>query len=197
MEWTLRGRLAGACNCATPCPCWFSQAPTHGTCDAIGVGIVEDGEYHGTALAGCKIGVAYRTAGRVWEGGLQLAIYLDERTPPAQSNALEIILTGRAGGLIERLFQLVSDFKGIRRTHIEIDDRSASPSFSLGTASVVPLRPVVGGDGVNPVVVDNAIMSFGGERLLATTESRFVDPELGWDWKLQHADFGPMDLAVP
>jgi hypothetical protein len=196
MDWTLSGRLAGACNCGTPCPCWFGQAPTHGTCDSIGVGIVEQGDFHGVDLAGCKLGVAYRTAGHVWEGGLQLAIYIDERTPPPQSEALGTILTGQAGGLIQRLFTLVGDFKGIKRAHIEIDDLGSKRSFKLGPARV-PLSPVLGGDRTNPVSVDNAVMAFGGERLLATTESTFSDPELGWQWELRHADFGPMNLAVP
>lgn len=195
VDWTLSGRLAGACNCGTPCPCWFGLRPTHGSCDAIGVGIIEDGDYYGVDLQGCKLGVAYRTVGRVHEGGLRLALYLDETTPVEQTAALEEILTGRAGGLIERLFDLVGDFKGVRRVPIRIEDKSEYPWFALGEASV-PLQAVLGGDGRTPVAVHNAIMSFGGARLLARTKSTFVDTELGWDWELEHADFGPMNLAV-
>jgi hypothetical protein len=60
---------------------------------------------------------------------------------------------------------------------------------------VVPLRPLIGQDGTTPIEVNNALMSFGGARLLAKTDSRFVDNELGWNWQLEHADFGPMKLT--
>jgi hypothetical protein len=195
MQWNIDGRLAGACNCGTPCPCWFAERPTHGSCNAIGVGVVDSGNYGDIDLAGCKLGVAYRTVGHVWEGGLTAVIYLGEDMPPAQAEALTLILTGRAGGLFAQLFTLVADFKGVRRIPIELNDSGPSPSFTLGAASTIPLLPVIGRDGATPIEVNNAMMSFGGSRLLAKTSSRFVDPDLGWEWSLEHADFGPMKLA--
>ncbi|MFD7500658.1 DUF1326 domain-containing protein [Streptomyces sp. NPDC059850] len=195
MEWSIEGRLAGACNCGTPCPCWFAEAPTHGSCDAIGVGIVDKGFYGDVDLTGCKLGVAYRTVKHVWDGGLKVAVYIGEDTPEAQSAAMEQILTGKAGGLLALLFTLVEDFKGIRRVPIEMDDSGEKPYFQLGRASTIPLKPLLGRDGETPIAVHNALMSFGGERLLAKTESRFSDPDLGWDWPLVHADFGPMKMG--
>lgn len=195
IDWEIDGRLAGACNCGTPCPCWFAQAPTHGSCDAIGVGMIDRGHYGDIDLSGCKLGVAYRTVKHVWDGGLQVAVYIDERTPGPQSEALEQILTGKAGGLLAVLFTLVEDFRGIRRVPIELDETGEKPSFTLGRDAVIGLNPLLGQDGTTPIEVNNALMSFGGARLLARTESRFVDHDLGWNWQLEHADFGPMKLA--
>jgi hypothetical protein len=195
MKWEIAGRLAGACNCATPCPCWFNENPTRGSCDAIGVGLVDEGHYGDISLEGCRFGVAYRTVTRVWDGGLQAAVYLDERTPGPQTAALERILTGKAGGLLELLFTLVADFKGIRRVPIDLDDTGAKPVLTLGRASVVTMSPVIGRDGKNPIAVSNAMMSFGGIRNLAKTAGRFIDDELGWEWPLEHSDFGPMRLS--
>src|SRR4029079_14149069 len=77
-RWSLRGWLGGACRCDTPCPCWFEGKPTHGTCDAIGAGVLDEGHFESVDLTGCTLGTAYRSKSNIWAGGLTAAIYVGE-----------------------------------------------------------------------------------------------------------------------
>jgi hypothetical protein len=92
------------------------------------------------------------------------------------------------------LFSLVADFKGVRRTTIELAD-GERPEFQLGPVSRITITPIIGRDGVSPISVHNATMSFAGHRNMGHTSGRFADPELGWDWELGHADWGPISVS--
>jgi hypothetical protein len=47
IQWEIRGREFGNCNCDYSCPCQFNALPTHGHCRGLGVYDIEHG-FHGT-----------------------------------------------------------------------------------------------------------------------------------------------------
>jgi hypothetical protein len=49
IQWEVRGREFGNCNCDYSCPCQFNALPTHGHCRGLGVYDIEHG-FHGTTL---------------------------------------------------------------------------------------------------------------------------------------------------
>ncbi|EAQ73822.1 hypothetical protein WH5701_10814 [Synechococcus sp. WH 5701] len=51
-RWMVRGREFPNFNCDWGCPCQFNAPSTHGHCEAIGSGIVDEGYFNDTSLDG-------------------------------------------------------------------------------------------------------------------------------------------------
>ena len=51
-RWMIRGTQYVNCNCASGCPCQFGSPTTHGFCEALGAGVIEEGYFNDTRLDG-------------------------------------------------------------------------------------------------------------------------------------------------
>jgi hypothetical protein len=95
-RWMIRGVQYTNCNCAWGCPCQFNSPSTHGHCEAVGAGAIEDGFFNETRLDGLRFAMLVQWPGEIAEGnGRQLAI-LDARGDAAQREALRKILHGES-----------------------------------------------------------------------------------------------------
>ena len=54
IEWEIRGREFGNCNCDYSCPCQFNALPTNGHCRGLGVYDIEQGVHGPTRLDGLR-----------------------------------------------------------------------------------------------------------------------------------------------
>ncbi|CAK6690278.1 DUF1326 domain-containing protein [Synechococcus sp. CBW1107] len=95
-RWMVRGREFSNCNCDWGCPCQFNAPSTHGHCEAIGSGIVDEGYFNDTSLDGLHWVLLLQWPGEISAGnGTQQAI-IDERATPQQRESLRRILHGEA-----------------------------------------------------------------------------------------------------
>ncbi|MCP9825489.1 DUF1326 domain-containing protein [Synechococcus sp. EJ6-Ellesmere] len=95
-RWMVRGREFSNCNCDWGCPCQFNAPSTHGHCEAIGSGIVDEGYFNDTSLDGLHWALLLQWPGEISAGnGTQQAI-IDERATPQQRESLRRILHGEA-----------------------------------------------------------------------------------------------------
>jgi hypothetical protein len=95
-RWMLRGREFGNCNCAFGCPCQFSAPTTHGFCEAVVSGHIEEGYFNETRLDGLNWALLLKWPGEIAEGdGTEQAI-IDERADAGQREGLRRILHGEA-----------------------------------------------------------------------------------------------------
>ena len=51
-RWRIRGVEYGNCNCAWGCPCQFNAPTTHGFCEAVTGGVIEEGHFEDVRLDG-------------------------------------------------------------------------------------------------------------------------------------------------
>ena len=51
-QWTIRGAEFGNCNCNWGCPCQFGAPTTHGHCEAVVGGHIDEGHFNETRLDG-------------------------------------------------------------------------------------------------------------------------------------------------
>jgi hypothetical protein len=92
----LRGMEFTNCNCAWGCPCQFGAKATHGYCETVMCGHIDEGNFNDTNLDGLNWAVLMHWPGEVGEGnGTQQAI-IDRRADPAQREALRKILHGES-----------------------------------------------------------------------------------------------------
>ena len=95
-RWTLHGPLFSNCNCAWGCPCQFNSRSTHGHCEGVLGGIIQEGHFNDTRLDGLHWLLIVWWPGEVAEGkGRQQAI-IDERADGDQRAALRKIVHGES-----------------------------------------------------------------------------------------------------
>jgi hypothetical protein len=94
----MKGDFLDSCSCEVACPCNFNSIPTNNHCTGVVAVHVRDGKYGDTKLDGLNIVlVADLGGGIVWNGGWTAGVILDEKANPSQREALQIIMTGKAG----------------------------------------------------------------------------------------------------
>ena len=95
-RWMIRGTQFANCNCDWGCPCQFNAPTTHGHCEAIEAGHVEEGEYNGTRLDGLSYVMLVQWPGEIADGNGREQFIIDERADEAQRDALGKILRGES-----------------------------------------------------------------------------------------------------
>jgi hypothetical protein len=92
----IRGNQFANCNCAWGCPCQFNSPTTHGNCEAIEAGCIEEGVFNDTHLDGLNYAMLVQWPGEIADGNGREQIIIDERADSAQREALRKILHGES-----------------------------------------------------------------------------------------------------
>ena len=95
-SWMIRGVEFANCNCSWGCPCQFGAPTTHGHCEALVSGHIEQGNFNDTSLDGLNWVLLLYWPGEIAEGNGKQQAIIDERADPAQREALRKILHGEA-----------------------------------------------------------------------------------------------------
>lgn len=95
-RWMLRGVEYANCNCAWGCPCQFGAKTTHGHCEAVVAGHIEEGSFNETKLDGLDWALLLYWPGEIAEGNGKEQVIIDERADPAQRAGLRKILHGES-----------------------------------------------------------------------------------------------------
>ena len=95
-KWMIRGREYSNCNCDWGCPCQFSAPSTHGKCEAIVGGIIEEGYFNDTRLDGLNWVILVKWPGEIIAGNGTQQVIIDERANDDQREALRKILHGES-----------------------------------------------------------------------------------------------------
>lgn len=95
-RWTIRGVEFGNCNCNWGCPCQFGSPTTHGSCEAVVNGRIDEGHFNETKLGGLNFSLLLWWPGEIADGNGRQQAIIDERGDPDQREALRKILHGEA-----------------------------------------------------------------------------------------------------
>ena len=93
-QWMLKGAEFVNCNCNFGCPCQFNSPTTHGNCEAILSGHIEEGHFGDTKLDGLNWSLALWWPGEIAEGNGKQQVIIEERADEAQREGLRKILHG-------------------------------------------------------------------------------------------------------
>jgi hypothetical protein len=92
----IRGVEYANCNCAWGCPCQFGALTTHGHCEAVVTGHIEQGTFNDTSLDGLDWALLLYWPGEIAEGNGKEQVIIDRRADPAQREGLSKILHGES-----------------------------------------------------------------------------------------------------
>jgi hypothetical protein len=95
-RWTLRGREFTNCNCAWGCPCQFNAPATHGFCEAIAGGIIDEGHFNDISLDGLSWVMLVQWPGQIADGNGRQQLILDASANAEQREALRKITIGES-----------------------------------------------------------------------------------------------------
>lgn len=95
-QWMLRGVEYANCNCSYGCGCQFHAPTTHGFCEAMGSGHIEEGYFNHTRLDGLNYVMLLQWPGEIAQGNGTQQIMIDERADAQQREALRKILHGES-----------------------------------------------------------------------------------------------------
>jgi hypothetical protein len=107
-SWMLRGVEFGNCNCNWGCPCQFGAPTTHGHCEAMVCGHIDEGNFNDTKLDGLDWVLLLHWPGEIADGNGTEQVIIDESATPEQREGLEKILHGQSTAPLATHFYVYS-----------------------------------------------------------------------------------------
>lgn len=182
-SWSLRADYLENCNCDLLCPCLFAVEPTEGDCNVPIAYHIREGHYGEVRLDDLTVVrlTIFPGPGLMSSGNQKMALYIDERASEAQHDALVNIFSGKAGGPLQRLQTLVTEFLGVKRMPITYTIDGAIHSVSIPNIVDIELEPA---GGVNPpreMVITNTRHACGPDLPVARARRGFFQ-DYGFTW---------------
>ena len=95
IDWHIKGKQFGNCNCNYGCPCQFNAPPTDNYCHGMGAFLIEEGFFGDIDLSGTKAVSMMKFPGPIHEGKGQFQIILDSNSSLDQQNSIKSIMYGK------------------------------------------------------------------------------------------------------
>ena len=161
MAYQLEGRMLEVCTCKAVCPCWVGEDPDGGTCDGVIAWHIDRGTIDGADVSGLTLGLLAHIPGNVLKGNWRAVVYVDDKATSQQEEALLNVWTGKLGGPVADLVQLVGEVVGVERAAITFTVEKGRGTVKIGDsieAEMVPLQGATGATTLN----DSAFSSIPG-----------------------------------
>src|SRR5688500_6510077 len=198
--YELEGSLLEVCTCDTLCPCWIGEDPDGGTCQSVIAYHFDRGAIKGIDVSGLTIAAAVFIPGNILEGNWKQVLFIDDGASDEQAEAMTEMMTGKLGGPMADLAQLVGERVAIQRASISHEVSDGKGRLTVGDFISAEMHPYTGPDGTT-TTLNNSIFSTvpGSPAYVAKADHQKValpQFELEWeasdrnaiqsDWKLLH-----------
>jgi hypothetical protein len=193
--WHLRGTVVVACNCDFGCPCNFNGLPTTGKCEGNWNWKIEDGKFDDVSLSGLAFSLAVNWPGAIHEGDGEGILVIDERADEKQREAINTLVSGKAGGPWQIVSTTISKLHGPHYGPYTHSADGFTGTVRAGTwieVDAVPVRNKVTQAEVHPRAILPEGFIFKEANLAATTNFRVSGP-VDFDHSGRYAAIGPFD----
>jgi hypothetical protein len=187
MAYQLEGSLLEVCTCNILCPCWVGEDPDGGKCDGVLAWHFDQGTINGTDVSGRTFAILTHIPGNILEGNWRIVAYVDDGATEEQQNALLDVWTGKLGGPVADLAQLVGEVLAVERAPITFQVEGAKGTLKIGNAIEARLEPFKGATGESTALHDSIFTTIpGSPAVVGKAESYRVDAkEHGFEIDLQ------------
>lgn len=118
--YQIRGSFYEACDCFTVCPCWIGNSPDGSECTGVFAWEIEAGTIDGVDVAGL-LAVSISTHGGPRDEAKQrVVVFVDDRSTRVQGDALAAAFSGKLGGPLQELGDLLGELIGVERAPIQL-----------------------------------------------------------------------------
>ena len=155
MSFSVEGDYFETCNCDVSCPCIWLKPADNDACELMLAWHVTAGQKDGGDLSGLSAVMAVHSPKQMTDGGWKLALYLDDRATPEQSEALGAVFSGAAGGHLAGVAPLIGEVAGVAPATISFDRTNGSLHAEVGDVLSMEAEEIKGMDGTTPPVITN------------------------------------------
>ncbi len=177
LPYRLVGRFLEACDCFAICPCWIDEQPDEEQCTGVYVWDINDGEADGRDVSGLRVASVSFHEGKRRGSRQKVAVFIDDRADDHDYDALVAVFTGRRGGPLAELSDMMGELLFTRSAAIDVvfeDDERAT--VNIAGAVRIASDPKFGPSGRVTTLVDSAMAEmFGSPGLVAISSEFRVD----------------------
>ena len=187
MPYHLEGRLLEVCTCGAQCPCQPTGRPDSGACEAMNAWHIDRGAIDGVDVADLTLVALSHVYGHVLDGR-PVVFYVDDRATALQQEALLSVWTGKLGGPVADLAQLMGELAGVERSAIAFEVSAGKGSLKVGhVVDAMLVAPSPDRTGQSMVPHDDVCTTIpGSETHVAEAATYRVDsPTYGFDLDLR------------
>jgi hypothetical protein len=183
MAYQLEGSLLEVCTCNILCPCWVGEDPDGGTCDGLFAWHFDKGTVNGTDVSGRTFGWIAHIPGNILEGNWRIVVFVDDETTEEQQQVLLDVWTGKLGGPIADLAQLVGEVVAVERVPVTFKVEGVKGTMKYGDYASAQLEPFKGATGESTAMHDTIFTTIpGSPAFVGKAESYKVDlPQYGFE----------------
>lgn len=147
MPYTLEGKLVEICNCRVLCPCWVGEDPDNATCEGVLGYHFQNGTINGVDVSGLSLIAMLHIPGNILKGNFRAVIYLDDRATDEQADAILSVFSGKEGGPVADLAQLIGEVVALERVPIEFNLEGGNGTLRTGQAISAQITAFQGATG--------------------------------------------------
>ena len=189
MSYQLEGRLLEVCTCNVLCPCWVGGDPDNdGTCQAIAAWHIDKGIIDGVDVSGHTMAMLTHIPGNILKGNWRVLAVIDDRSSPQQEEAILSVWTGKRGGPVADLAQLVGEVVGVERLPITFTVEGGKGRIKIGQMAEAEMAPFMGPHGQPTTLNESVFSTIPGSPAYVSQASMYRSkvPALGIDVDLSN-----------
>ena len=182
--YQIEGTLLEVCSCDVLCPCWIGEDPDQGTCDSVVAYHFDSGEISGVDVSGLTLVSVVNIPGNILEGNFRQLVYVDEAASDEQADMILDAFTGKLGGPLADLAELIGERVAVERAPIKHEIVEGAGTLTVGDKVQAAMHPYTGPDG-STTTLNNSIFSTvpGSPAYVGVADSQKIDiPEHGYEW---------------
>jgi hypothetical protein len=186
--YQFQGTLLEACNCDVLCPCWIGEDPDNGTCSSVVAYHFDHGTIRGVDVSGLTLANVVFIPGNVLAGNWKAHMFVDQDASDEQLEAIVDAFSGKLGGPLADLSQLIGEVLAVTRAPISHEVVEGRGTLVVGDGTVVAeMEPYRGADGSITVLQNSIFSTVPGSPAYVGKASKFsVDlPEDGWTYEFE------------
>lgn len=158
MAYLLEGSLLEVCTCKTLCPCWVGEDPDFGTCDGTLCWHFDKGTIDGVDVSGLTFAVLAHIPGNILQGNWRAIAYVDDNASKEQEEAILGVYTGKKGGPVADLAQLIGEVVAVERVPFIFEVKQGKGRLRIGDSVSAELEPFKGA-GDRPTALTDTIFT--------------------------------------
>lgn len=181
MSYNLKGSLLEVCNCNVLCPCWIGVDPDNGTCDSVLAHHYDSGAIDGVDVSGLTLAFAVHIPGNILAGNWRAIVYVDEKATQEQEAKLLEVYTGKHGGPVADLVQLIGEVVAVERAPISFDVKGGKGTLKIGNVADCEMEPFLGPTGEVTTLHESIFSSIPGSPAFVAKATKYKsnNPRLG------------------
>ena len=196
--YQLEGSLLEVCSCDVLCPCWIGEDPDQGTCDSVVAYHFDTGTIRGVDVSGLTLVSAVKIPGNILEGNWRQLVYIDDNASDEQADAMLDAFSGKLGGPLADLAQLVGERVAVERAPVSHEIVDGAGTLKVGDKIDCKMHPYKGPDG-STTTLNNSIFSTvpGSPAYVGMADSQKIDiPEHGYEWSYENKNAIQSDWKI-